>query len=681
MAHQTQDTLNVAFVGSGGVGKTTLVEAMLLKAGVINVQGSVEAGDTVSDFLPLEREAKHSVDPSVVSFAYEGKHLTVLDTPGFHDYLGRTLSVLPAVETAVLIVDASAGIDTYAQRLFARAGERGLCRMIVVNKIDAENSDVAGVVDQLQVSIGSECLPINLPADSGKSVVDCFFELSDAATDFDSIESAHEKILDQVVEVDEDLMELYLEQGDDLPKDQLHSAFETALREGHLIPICFVSAETGVGVHEFLDIGCKLLPNPTEANPAPLKKSTTNGDAELSVESSATSPLLAHVSKVSIDPFRGRMAVIRIHQGTLKSGSQIYVGSDRKPTKIAHIFRLMGGEQIEIDEAVAGDICALPRMETVMYNGILHESRDEQNVFMDQIPIPLPVLGKAVHVPNDNEAQKVAEILHNIALEDPSFRVDHVAALNETVIRGMGELHLREIVERIERQQGIRVETDFPSIEYKETITVAAEGHSRHKKQTGGAGQFGEVFLRIEPLERGGGFEFVDKIVGGVIPGQFIPAVEKGVKQVLDTGAISGHELQDVRVTVYDGKHHPVDSKEIAFVQAGRKAFLDAVAKARPIVMEPVVDVTINVPNDCMGDVTGDLASMGGMVNGSSVLADSTTDISGQVPLREMQTYHSRLSSISGGKGNYSMEFSHYAAVLPMLQKELASNFTVEEED
>ncbi|MCY3883627.1 MAG: GTP-binding protein, partial [Gammaproteobacteria bacterium] len=454
MAHQTQDTLNVAFIGSGGVGKTSLVEALLHKAGVINAQGSVDAGDTVSDFLPAEKESKHSIDPSFMSFAYANKHLTVVDTPGFHDYLGRTLSVLPAVETAVLVVDATSGIDTYAQRLFSRAGDRGLCRMVVVSKIDAENADAEGLVDQLQISIGSECLPINLPAESGKSVVDCFFEQSETEPDFDSFDSAHEKILDQVVEVDEDLMELYLEQGDDLPKDQLHAAFETALRDGHLIPICFVSAETGTGVSEFLDIGCKLLPNPTEANPPPFRQSTANGDAELDVESDSSGALLAHVSKVSIDPFRGRMAVVRVHQGTLKSGSQVYVGSDRKPTKIAHIFRLVGGEQIEIDEAVAGDICALPRMETVTYNGILHESRDEQRVHMEPIPIPLPVLGKAVHVPNDNEAQKVSEVLHNIALEDPSFKVVHVAALNETVIRGMGELHLREIVERIEKQQG-----------------------------------------------------------------------------------------------------------------------------------------------------------------------------------------------------------------------------------
>ena len=330
---------------------------------------------------------------------------------------------------------------------------------------------------------------------------------------------------------------------------------------------------------------------------------------------------------------------------------------------------------------MAGDICALPRMETVTYNAVLHESRDEESVHMTPIEVPVPVFGKAVRVANDNEAQKVSESLHNVALEDPSFQVAHVAALNETVIRGMGELHLREIIQGIEKHQGVKIQTDFPGIEYKETITSPAEGHNRHKKQTGGAGQFGEVYLRIEPLDRGSGFEFVDQVVGGVIPGQFIPAVEKGVKQVLENGAISGHELQDVRVTVYDGKHHPVDSKEIAFIQAGRKAFLAAVAKARPIVMEPVVRVTINVPNDCMGDVTGDLASMGGMVNGSNVLTDSTTDISGQVPLREMQTYHSRLSSISGAKATTRWSLATMRRCNPNLQRELASSFTVEEED
>ena len=681
MGQQTHNTRNFAFIGSGGVGKTSLAESLLHEAGVTNSKGSIDEGTTVSDHLPRERETKHSIEPSFLCFSNGENQLTVIDTPGFHDFSGRTVSVLPAAETAILVLDASAGIDTFATRLFGQAADHKMCRMIVVNKIDAENIDLEGLLDQIQVMIGSECLPLNLPTGGCSGVVDCFGEANGQEPDFSSIDIAHEQIIDQVVEVDEELTELYLEQGGDLPLDQMRVAFKTALREGHLVPICFVSAETGVGVQEFLKTVCELLPSPSEANRPIVTFGRPGNETEITVDPENDESLIAHTTKVSIDPFRGRMAVIRVHQGTLRSGSQVYVGNDRKPTKIAHIFRLLGAEQIEVDEVSAGDICALPRMETVDYNVVLHEARDAGSVTIEPIALPIPVVGKAVKVENDNEAQKVSEALHTVAMEDPSFQVVHVAALNETVIRGMGELHLREIIEGIEAQHGVKIQTDFPSIEYKETITVSAEGHSRHKKQTGGAGQFGEVYLRIEPMERGGGFEFVDKIVGGVIPGQFIPAVEKGVKQVLVSGAISGHELQDVRVTVYDGKHHPVDSKEIAFVQAGRKAFLDAVTKARPIVMEPIVKVTINVPNDCMGDVTGDLASMGGMVSASNVLTDSTTDISGQVPLREMQTYHSRLSSLSGGKGNYSMEFSHYSAVQAILQKELASNFTIEEED
>ena len=681
MTHETKQILNVALIGSGGAGKTLLSEAILHAAKVTTTKGSVEAGTTVSDHSPREKATQHSFNPTFLSFSFNNKHCTFVDTPGFHDFVGRTLSVLPAVENAVLIVDATAGIDTSTRRLFAAAGNQDRCRAIVINKIDADNVDLAGLIDQIQQVVGSECLPINLPAGGGSKVVDCFGEVSEIDTDIDDVASAHEKIIDQIVEVDEELMELYLEGEEELPEESFSAAFGAALREGHLIPIFFTSAQTDVGVKEFLDTATQLFPSPLAGNPPVFTVRSAKGERELVLDQDSSKPLLGQAVKIAIDPFRGRMAIVRVHQGTLKAGSQVFVGDDRKPTKVPHIYRLVGEEQVEIKQAVAGDICALPRMETSTYNCVLHDTKGDERVRAPSVDVPTPVFGRAIRFENDNEAQKISEALQTVAIEDPSFRVVHVAALNETVIRGLGELHLREVLQGVEAQHGIKVATDIPSIEYKETITASAEGHNRHKKQTGGAGQFGEVYLRIEPMERGGGFEFVDKVVGGVIPGQFIPAVEKGVKQILDKGAISGHELQDVRVTVYDGKHHPVDSKEIAFVQAGKKAFMDAVAKARPIVMEPVVSVNMNVPSDCMGDVTGDFASMGGIVSGSTVLQDSTTDISGQVPLRELQQYHARLSSITGGKGSYTMEFSHYAAVQPQLQKELASGFVAIEED
>lgn len=680
MVDKVQDILNLALIGSAGSGKTTFCEALLVESGAINSKGTVEAGTTTTDYQPREKQTQHSIDPAFVSFNYQSKLVNVIDTPGFHDYIGRTLSVLPAVETAVLVVDAQAGVDTSARRLFKAAREYGLCGAIVVNKIDGDGVNLTSLIEQIQLDIGKECLPINLPSKNGTSVVDCFLDQGDSDTDIFDVEVAHEKLVDQIVEIDEDLMELYLE-GEDLPEERLVAAFLTALRESHLVPVFFSSAVLQTGISEFLQTSCRLLPDPSSGNAQKFTVRTQEGDAEQTASNDQSATFLAQVIKVTIDPYKGRMAVVRVYDGTVNAGVPLYIDGDRKPAKMAHAYRLMGAETIEVESVKAGEICAFPRMESVQYNSILRDARIEDNIRADEIALPTPVLGKAIQVENDNDAQKVSDAFQTIAIEDPSFRVVHVAALNEMVIRGMGEAHLRGIVEHVEAQYGVKILTDFPSIEYKETITVVADGHNRHKKQTGGAGQFGEVYLKIEPMERGAGFEFVDEVVGGVIPGQFIPAVEKGVRQVMVKGAISGHEMQDIRVRVYDGKHHPVDSKEIAFVQAGKKAFLDAITKARPIVMEPVVSVTVNVPSDCMGDVTGDLASMGGIVSGSSVLSDTTTDISGKVPLREMQTYHSRLSSISGGKGTYTMEFSHYAAVQSQLQKELASGFVAIEEE
>jgi elongation factor G len=350
--------------------------------------------------------------------------------------------------------------------------------------------------------------------------------------------------------------------------------------------------------------------------------------------------------------------------------------------KVTHLLKVNGNSQVEINQGIPGDICAIPRAEHVFFEAVLHDSHDEDEFHLKSFGLPIAVYGRAMHARSDADAQKVVDALRTLQAEDPSFRVEHVASLNETVLWGLSDLHLREVIDEIESRHNVQVETADPTIAYRETITTNTEGHHRHKKQTGGAGQFGEVFLRVEPLTRGSGFEFANEVVGGSIPFQFIPAVEKGIRQVLETGAISGHPLQDIRVILYDGKHHAVDSKEIAFFQAGKKAFLDAVLKAAPIVLEPIVDVKVAVPSECMGAVAGDLASMDGIVNGSNVFPDNTAEVSGQVPLRELQSYHSRLKSLSGGDGNFTMTFSHYTPVEEGLQSELMTSFkpTIDEE-
>ena len=677
MAYTTEDIRNIALVGHAGAGKTELNEALLHAAGKIANRGSVDNGDTVSDFDPRERELKHSLHATFCHLDHGGVHVNLVDTPGYPDFQGRTLSVLPAVETVAVVVDAGAGVEPMTQQFMESAEAQGLCRMIVVNKIDAADADT--VVEQIQEAFGSQCLPINLPAEGGTKVVDVFFEANGADPDFGSAESAHEQIVDQVVEVDDELMELYLEQGEVAP-DQLHEPFEKALREGHLVPICFASATTGAGVPDLLDIFERFMPNPKEGNPPPFVEGEGEDAPLAPITPDPALHAVAHVVKVDIDPFRGRMATVRSHQGTVRRGGHIFIGGGRKPFKIGHLLKLNGAEQSEVEAAIPGDICAIPRAEDMRFDAVLHDARGEYGIHMRSMPLPEPMYGRAIAAESDAEAQKVNEAVSMLCAEDPSLRLEQIASMNETVLRGIGELHLRITLDEVADKYGIAVKTSLPSIAYRETIMGKAEGHHRHKKQTGGAGQFGEVFLRVEPLPRGEGFEFVNGVVGGVIPSQFIPAVEKGVREVIVDGAISGHPLQDVRVTVHDGKHHSVDSKEVAFVQAGKRAFIDAVRAARPIVMEPIVDITVTVPDYCMGDVAGDLSSMRGSIKGTNGLSGGRAEISGQAPLKEVQGYHSRLKSLSGGEGTFSMAFSHYAQMPATDQAALVSAFRHEDD-
>ncbi|MDH3849265.1 MAG: elongation factor G, partial [Gammaproteobacteria bacterium] len=583
--------------------------------------------------------------------------------PGYRDFYGRAISVLPAVETAAVVINADGGVEMIAQRMMKAAKQQRLCRMIIINKIDAEGVNLDKLMRDIRDTFGPECLPLNLPSADGEGVVDCFFQPEGAETAFSDVATAHTQIVDQVVEVDDELMELYLEQGEELAPEQLHDPFEKALRSGHLVPVCFTSARTGAGVRQLLNIFEQLMPNPMEGNPPRFLKGEGEGAEEIVLEPDPNAHAIGHVFMVNIDPFKGRLGTFRIHQGTIKPGNQLFVGDARKPIKVNQLLKVNGETHSRADVGVPGDICAIPRVEDVHFDAVLHDSHDEDHFHLKSIDLPNPMYGLAIKPQNDADAQRTSDALHAVVAEDPSLVLEHNAALNEIVLRGMGELHLRTILEQILDRYNLEVVTALPSIAYRETITAPAEGHHRHKKQTGGAGQFGEVYLRIAPRPAGSGFEFKSAVVGGAIPTQYIPAVETGVKQAMESGSVYGYPMQDVEVTVYDGKHHSVDSKEIAFVQAGKKAFMDAVGKARPIVMEPIVDVTFTIPTDCAGGVTGDLSSMRGMVTGTEILPDSRMVVTGRAPLKEIQGYHSRLKSLTGGDGSFTMDFSHYAEV------------------
>ncbi len=676
MGYSTAQIRNLAFIGPAGSGKTTLFEAVLARAGRIAQPGSIERGTTVGDFDAIERQRGHSLGLAISHADHAGVHLNLLDTPGMPDFRGPALTALAAVETACIVVSAAQGVDYGTRRMMDYARSRNLCRVLVVNRIDAEGADLPKLLDELREAFGAECLPINLPADGGKRVVDCFRQ-RDGTSDFGPVAEWHQRIVDQVVEINESVMGHYLADGEDgLSGEELHDAFEQCLREGHLIPVCFTSARSGAGVGEFLAVAEQLFPHPGEANLPPFVRGRgERAEALLMATPDPAAHVIADVFQILHDPFAGKLAVFRVFQGTVRRDAQLFVDDGRKPVRIGHLFRLHGAERQEIAEAIPGDIVAVAKLDELHFDAVLHDSHDADEVHLAALPFPRPMFGLAIDAATRGQEQKLGVALAKLADEDPCFHVEHAHDTHETVIRGLSDLHLKIQLQRLKERFQVDVVTRPPKVAYRETISRAAEGHHRHKKQTGGAGQFGEVALRIEPLERGRGFEFINAVKGGTIPGQFMPAVEKGVRQALAQGAVAGFPLQDLRVIVFDGKHHSVDSKEVAFVTAGRKAFLAAVAQAGPQLLEPIVELTVTAPEPNMGDLTSALSGKRARIHGSDGGRGDEVVIRAHLPMAELDGLPAELKSLTAGRGRYDLEFSHYDAAPPGLQAKLAAAY------
>ncbi len=677
-APSIENIRNLCLLGPTAAGKTTLAEALLLHSGAIPVAGSVERGSTVSDHDPLEIKTRHSLQASLMHAEHGGCRMHLIDTPGLPDFIGQGLAALEAVETAAIVISAATGIEPMARRMMECAGQRRLDRLVIVNKIDAEGADLPALLADIRATFGKECLPLNLPDAGATKVVDCFYNRA-GHSDFGAVEDAHRALVEQVIEVDGAFVDRYLNDGD-IDASELYAPLEQALREGHLIPVCFVSARTGAGVAELLDVIARLLPHPAEGNPPDFLNGEGDAAKPMHARPDAAAHVLAHVFKVSIDPYVGKLGFVRVHQGTITPGTLLYVGDGRKPFKVGHLYRQQGKNHVEVASCGPGDICVIGKVDELQFDAVLHDAAEDSHIHLKPLPFPVPVHGIAIAPKRRGDEQRMWEIMNKLAAEDPCLRIEHVPATNETVVYGLGELHLRMLLERLRDIHKFEVDTRPPRIAYRETITRGAAAQYRHKKQSGGAGQFGEVHLRIEPLARGAGFEFVDQVKGGTIPGQFMPAVEKGVREALTEGVIAGYPVQDLRVIVYDGKYHAVDSKEVAFVTAGKRAFQAAIREAGPVVLEPIARLQVTAPESAMGTITGDLSARRGIVSGTDSDRLGQLTVNGEAPLAELTDYQSRLNAMTAGQGSYALALSHYEAVPPAVQLQLAGRHKVQDE-
>ncbi|HVV84935.1 MAG TPA: elongation factor G [Kofleriaceae bacterium] len=665
------DIRNIALIGRAGSGKTTLAEAVLHRCGAITRMGSVDAATTTSDFEPEAKSHHHSISAAMLFASCDGREINIIDTPGHPDFIGQALAALPAVETAVLVVDAAAGIDLPTRRLYGAAGELGLARMVVVNKIDQAPGKLAGVVEQLRTSLGPNLHCINLPSKGGTDVTDCFDHEAGQA-DFGSVAEVHQEMLESSVEIDDALLERYLG-GEPIDLPSLRKCFIEAMAKGHVVPVLFTSATNEVGIDDLVHILNEEGPSPLLGRPKRLKR----GDETIEVVCDANAPLIAHVWKIANDPYAGKLAMVRILQGTLDGNTPFVAASDRKPRKAGQILKIEGREHPEVEGGVAyaGDLIGLARIEELHVDQLLHAPGVAEDLAAITPRYPAPVLTMALETSNKNDDAKLGSALQRLCEEDPSLHAGQDRQIRDYVISGQGELHLKVALEKLKNRFGVSVSTRAPRISYRETITAPAEGHYRLKKQTGGAGQFAEVFLRVEPRGRGEGFECVNDVFGGAIPHQFIGSVERGIADALEVGALSGSPVQDVRVVITDGKAHSVDSKDIAFRTAGKLAARDAFSRARPVLLEPIVNLEITVPETYTGTVTGDLKNMRGRVLGFDTLPGGVTLIHAQAPLAEVGNYVGQLRGATAGQGSFAMELSHYDVAPQTVQAKVTAAY------
>jgi len=683
--HKPADRIrNVALIGHRGCGKTSLHEALLFEAGATNRLGSVLDGTTVSDSEPDEQARKLSISATLSSFDWDERKINLLDTPGEPSFVADALGAMRVCESAVFVVNAVMGVEVSTRRLWARAEELDLARMVFVNMLDRERADFFRTLESLKGAFGPHVVATEIPIGSEhdvSGVVDLVDMKAyryegdgrDNCTEIaipddmrDMAEEYREKMMDEICEVSDALMERYLE-GEEIAHDEIVTTLKDGTNHGSLFPVVCGVATRNLGTNRLLDAIVEDLPSPVKHGGLELP--------EITLESREDAPLYAYVFKTRADPFAGRINLFRVYQGVMNHDTQVMNTRTHHKERIGQLLVFSGKESGHADEFGPGDIGAVAKLKETRAGDWLAE-RDEP-ISMPAIELPAPVMAFAMEAHGDED--KVFTALRRLQEEDPTIDLHRDEQTGDQIIAGLSQMHVEVITDRLKERFGAEVTLKPPRVPYRETIRKPAKAHGRHKKQSGGRGQFGDCHISLEPREAGAGFEFVNAIKGGVIPTSFIPAVEKGVVEAMRNGPVAGFPVKDARVTVYDGSYHTVDSSEMAFKLAGSIAMREAMANAGPVLLEPIMLVTLTIPEDSVGDVIGDLNSRRGRPQGMDSVGGGLTEVKAEVPMAEMLTYAPDLRAITGGQGDYTMEFDHYEEVPAHLQQKVVAQATEEE--
>lgn len=667
---------NIAIIAHGGAGKTSLTEAILFNCGAIDRMGSVDNGTSTTDYEPEEISRKITISSSVCFCNYNGYRINIIDTPGFINFIEDTRGCLRAIDGAVIIVSAISGVKAETEKIWKYACEFEIPRMIFVNKMDKENASFTRAIAEIEKSFETEAIPLQIPIGSGdafRGIVDIinmkaydFTEGKAKEIDIPSeialeAEGFRKKMIEKIAEADDSLLERYLEGGELTIEEILKGLKEGSLTR-RFIPVCSGSATKNIGINNLIEDIILCLPSPIEmARISPIRGKNTTDGKEVERRPDEKDPLSAYVFKTIADPYAGKLSIFRVYSGLLKADSTVFNSSRGIKERVGQVFYLLGKKQVPAQIIGPGEIGVVAKLKETTTGDTL--SDESHPIVFERVRFAEPIISYAIAPKSKGDEEKVSSSLNRLLEEDPTLRFHRDEETKEMILSGMGQVHLDVTLEKLKRKFGVEVIMKTPKIPYRETIRTSAKAQGKYKKQSGGRGQYGDCWIEIEPLPRGGGYEFIDKIVGGVIPQQYRPAVEKGILETMKEGILAGYPIVDIKVTLYDGSYHSVDSSEMAFKIAGSMALKKAFMEAKPVILEPIMKVEVTVPDETLGAIIGDLNSKRGKVQGVEPQAGGNQKILALVPMAEMLTYANQLHSLTSGRGLYSMEFSHYEDV------------------